>query len=401
VAPPAGNARFPLFDGLRAIAALTVFLSHVLLASEYHAGRYVGPTSSVPDELLNHMDWGVAIFFIISGFLLYRPFVTARWHLAPATPVRTFWRRRVLRVIPAYWLALTVLAIYPGLGFGLGGAWPYYSLLHIYSPQTSTGGLAVSWTLCVEASFYLLLPLFALGMARLTRAAAPRLALRRELAVLTGLALVSVAGHVYVTNGGHTASLFYLTRTLPLNLDWFALGMALALASVAGREVFREACGSVGRLLPLGGSALWWGATAAFWLACVAIESRHPYEPLRHVLFGLAAFCLAVPAVFEARGLVARVLGDQRLAWLGLISYGIYLWQLQLLSVLHNWGLDAGDTTGGMVLLGAVGFVFTVTVAAASYYLLEKPILAYKYRHVRGAESPERGVGAARPQEAR
>jgi peptidoglycan/LPS O-acetylase OafA/YrhL len=380
VAPPPGNPRFPLFDGLRAIAALTVFLSHVALASEEHHGVYTTLGSGFGYQLLSHLDWGVAIFFLISGFLLYRPFVAARQGTAPHTSVRTFLRRRVLRVIPGYWLALTILAIYPGLGLTFNNAWAYYSLLHIYSRGTSYGGLSVSWTLCVEASFYLLLPLYSLGVARITRGVETIGAVRRELVVLGALSALTLLLQVYVTDGGHTASLFYLTRTLPLCLDWFALGMGLALASTVGLDTFRHAFAPA-RWVSLSGSAWWWVASVALWLACVGIESVKPYQPLRHALYGLAAFCLLVPAVFARPGIIARFLAHKSIMWLGLISYGIYLWQLSLLGLIHNqWGLNSRNSVGGMVVLGACGLSLTIASAATSYYLVERPILRLKYR---------------------
>jgi peptidoglycan/LPS O-acetylase OafA/YrhL len=388
VAPPPGNPRFPLLDGLRAIAALTVFVFHVGLASEEHHGIYTGLGSGFGYQLLGHLDWGVTIFFLIAGFLLYRPFVAARYVTAPATPVRTFLRRRVLRVVPAYWLALTVLAIYPGLGLTVGNAWWFYGFVHIYSRNTSYAGLAVSWTLCVEPSFYVLLPWYSKIMAYATQHLPSTNAVRRELIVLAAFAAIALLLQVYITDGGHTTSLFFLTRTLPLCLDWFALGMGLAVLSVVGPDVTRSAV-PLARRVALNGSAWWWAAAAGLWLACVVVENYRPYQPLRHALYGAAAFCLLVPAVFGERGVVSRVLSARWIAWLGLISYGIYLWQLRLLLLFHDWGLNAHNSTGGLLLLGVSGLAATLAFATASYYLFGRPILRFKYRG--RAVAPSRG----------
>lgn len=117
-------------------------------------------------------------------------------------------------MIPAYWLALTVLAIYPGLGLTVGNAWVYFGFLHIYSKSTSYGGLDVSWSLCAEATFYLLLPVYSLLVARLTRRVGKVRGVRRELSVLGALSAFALLLQVYITDGGHTASLFFLTRML-------------------------------------------------------------------------------------------------------------------------------------------------------------------------------------------
>ena len=108
VKPPPGNPRFPLFDSLRGLAALAIVLTHVGLGSGANYNAAYG-------ALLARLDIGVTLFFVLSGFLLYRPFVAARIEDRPALRLRDYARRRVLRIVPAYWLALTVLAIWPGL----------------------------------------------------------------------------------------------------------------------------------------------------------------------------------------------------------------------------------------------------------------------------------------------
>lgn len=108
VAPPPRHPRFPLVDGLRAIAVLCVVLVHA------HGFADAGTTGPA-NRLLGQMGIGVTIFFVISGFLLYRPFIAHRTGGAGAPPVLTYAKRRLLRIYPAYWLALTVLVIAPGL----------------------------------------------------------------------------------------------------------------------------------------------------------------------------------------------------------------------------------------------------------------------------------------------
>src|SRR5207248_7970993 len=93
---------FPACDGLRAVAAGSVLLFHVATSTGFVARSELG-------RYFNQLDVGVDVFFVLSGFLLYRPF--ARAHLRgeeiPAT--RRYLVRRFLRILPAYWLVLTVL----------------------------------------------------------------------------------------------------------------------------------------------------------------------------------------------------------------------------------------------------------------------------------------------------
>jgi len=98
------TAFFPGFDGLRAIAALMVLTTHVWLASSYHNARLM--------PYLAQLDIGVPVFFVISGFLLYRPFVVARFDERQTPAAGSFWWRRALRIFPAYWVALIIVSAF-------------------------------------------------------------------------------------------------------------------------------------------------------------------------------------------------------------------------------------------------------------------------------------------------
>jgi len=106
--------RFPAFDGLRAIAALTVVAVH----TSFIAG--LTPRNPAVGRYTGRLEIGVAVFFLISGFLLYRPFVVAHLSAAPKPRTGAFWLRRILRIVPAFWLVLFiethVLHAGPGLG---------------------------------------------------------------------------------------------------------------------------------------------------------------------------------------------------------------------------------------------------------------------------------------------
>src|SRR4051812_30593358 len=88
--------RFPLVDGLRAVAAIGVLLTHSAISSG------LVTTGATGFRYAQRLEVGVTIFFVISGFVLYRPFLLAR-----VDGARYAWRR-ALRIVPAYWIALTV-----------------------------------------------------------------------------------------------------------------------------------------------------------------------------------------------------------------------------------------------------------------------------------------------------
>ena len=95
---------FPAMDGYRALAALAVLLAHVALLSG------IVRTNTAFGPYLARADVGVSVFFLLSGFLLYRPFVAARLAGRPSGSLGGYVRRRALRILPAYWFALTIVA---------------------------------------------------------------------------------------------------------------------------------------------------------------------------------------------------------------------------------------------------------------------------------------------------
>src|SRR5205807_554768 len=130
----------------------------------------------------SELKGGVAVFFVISGFLLYMPYARAIRDGAPLPNWRDYTRRRVVRILPAYWCALTILGL-AGLAASVFtvGWWRYYGLAQIYNPATLIGGLSVAWSLCVEATFYLCLPFFARWMAARAGRGTPAGAARSQL----------------------------------------------------------------------------------------------------------------------------------------------------------------------------------------------------------------------------
>src|SRR3954470_1351783 len=109
--------RFPLMDSLRAVAALSVLAFH----AAFFAGMYTSDSPLRP--YLAQPLAGVTVFFVISGFLLYRPFVRARAADDPAPRASAYAWRRFLRIVPAYWLALTVIAVWLSLDTVFHPAW--------------------------------------------------------------------------------------------------------------------------------------------------------------------------------------------------------------------------------------------------------------------------------------
>jgi peptidoglycan/LPS O-acetylase OafA/YrhL len=369
--------RFPLMDSLRAIAALAVLATHaaVFAGLETAGGTTMGQYAA-------RLDAGVAVFFVISGCLLYRPFVRTRLAGAPAPATGPYAWRRFLRIVPAYWLALTLITLLwgtPGEVFGWPGLIQYYGVAQAYSVDTFGGGLTQAWSLTIEVAFYIFLPIWAFAMRRV-------LGRRGFRAEAVALGLLFAAGVVYklVVLSGGAASKVAITPqlvSLPAYLDHFALGMGLAVLSIWVEQQRRlpRALGWIDRFPSLS----WLVALIAFWVVSTRIGLHGRFlEPFsstnyleRHLLYGVFGVCLVAPAVVgdQTQGVVRRFLALRPLLWLGLVSYGIFLWNLAMLDRLQHWGFS-----GNYLFWCVAGVAVTAPVAALSYYVVERPALSLK-----------------------
>jgi peptidoglycan/LPS O-acetylase OafA/YrhL len=388
VAPPPGNPRFPLMDSLRAIAALSVLVTHTGFLSGANGSTWYGP-------YLARLDIGVTVFFLLSGFLLYRPFVSARFGERERPRIPDYARRRLLRILPAYWLALTVLAFWPGLTqMWEPHDWVYYGLVQIYFHQWMAGGLLPAWSLAIEISFYAALPLIVVLMERPFMGRTREAKIRSELAMLTVLAVAAIAFRVIVRASEGDVPDSNLYFTLVGNFDWFVLGMGLALASVVVAGMERPP--ALVRLVERRPSLAWLVAGVLFWAIAtqMGITADFPQAYTdsewlwEHLFYGAIAFFLLLPAVFgdSLGGLPRVILRNRVLAWLGLISYGIFLWHHPFVGEVATWNFG-GWRFAGMTL---ATFAFAVGCAALSYYLVERPLLRFKHR------SPKRRHPVAR-----
>lgn len=397
VAPPPGNPRFVLFDSLRAIAVIAVLVFHVTSITNATSDGLLGDVFGVLG------NQGLTVFFVLSGFLLYRPFVAARARGAPVPSVARYARRRVLRIVPAYWLALTILAVFPGIvGVFSGDWWRYYLFLSLYTQRTLVTGIPVAWTLCVEVTFYLSLPLWAFAM----RAWRPRSGSRGWLtAELSALSLMALGGIVVDVLASRRLISNTLADSLLGECVWFALGMTLAVLSVADAR---------GQLPPrpkaivVDHPGLCWAGAGACLVAVAAVlrpgsvfnivlqlETKQPYARTLGAiaLTGALMVLLVGPAVFgeQAGGWPRRFLRSPAMAWIGLISYGVYLWHLPIAEWLARSADPSQFSATGLGLLAHVHvlstpvlfvatLVLSLGVAAASYYAVELPILRRKER---------------------
>jgi peptidoglycan/LPS O-acetylase OafA/YrhL len=381
---PSRPRQFPSLDGYRALAAVAVLTTHVGFQTAHSVNGALGGAVA-------RLEIGVTLFFLLSGFLLYRPYSRAAMQGTPTQALVPYLWRRVLRVLPAYWVAvIAALLLVRGnedARTDLSVWIEQLLLLQIYVEGAFVPGLTQMWSLCVEVAFYLTLPLLAAVATKRHRGDA-RASARSQLSVLLTMALSAWSWQLWVRSGrGPNPELASLW--LPGFLDWFALGMAFAVAHSYLHLVPPGSWSRYGRVLVDVARAPWacWSAAGGLYLLAItplggprSLETPAPGEGLfRHVLYGAIAALVMLPGLLESRRGPGRLLASPAFRWIGLVSYGVFLYHLVVLDLVFV-SQNREFFTGGFwqVLLPTLGI--TLLVAGVSWYLLESPLLRLKSR---------------------
>ena len=387
------RSRLESVDGYRAVAALAVVVFHVaFLGGE--------TTESAAGWALARLDVGVSLFFVLSGFLLYRPFAVAHLRDEPMPALGPYLRRRLLRIFPAYWLALGALALIGEFRpTDLGQVVQYALILQPYDRfRIFDGVLHQAWTLAVEIGFYVLLPVFA-GVVARQRGSTERRARAQEVAVVSLAAVGLVARCVVLAADPASLALLWL----PTHLLPFGLGMALA--TLWAREATGVSLGRA-RLFGLVEQARWYPAAlaaAAFWAVSTQLDLPRTPELVvysfgqelgRHVLFASGAFFVLAAGMGGSGGAVARALSARPLRWLGAVSYGVYLAHVDVLERLIK-DPDPGRLPFWL-LFGRVALA-SLALATVSYLLVERPLQRLSRRTWRRPRPRVAGGGVRRP----
>ena len=345
----------PAVEGMRACAAMGVVVTHVAFQT--------GHSSGVAGRLFGRFDLAVAVFFALSGFLLWRGHAAAARDLGSRPRTGHYLRSRVVRIMPAYVVAvIVILTLLPDADHASLTVWlANLTLTQIYVPLTLTGGLTQMWSLSVEVSFYLALPVLAL-LAR-------RLPVRARPWAIAALAALSLAwGWVH---GGYGIN--------PLNwppafFSWFAAGMLLAEWAYSGVGLpVRLAQKKAGRVFM---AVI---AVSAYLVAASPLAGPEGLVPgtatqfaVKTAMGSLVAFALVAPLVLDGPDTPHRVLGTTGMVTLGRWSYGLFIWHLAALAMVFPV-LGTFPFTGRMPMVLVLTLIFGWAIAAVSYGLVESP----------------------------
>ena len=350
----------PAVEGMRACAAIGVVITHVAFQT--------GHSSGVAGRLFGRFDLAVAVFFALSGFLLWRGHAAAARNLGSRPRTGHYLRSRVVRIMPAYVVAVVViLSLLPDADQASPIVWlANLTLTQIYVPLTLTGGLTQMWSLSVEVSFYLVLPILAL-LAR-------RLAVQARVPAIAGLAGLSWAWGWVSPFLVHSGPGINPLNWPPAFFSWFAAGMLLAEWAYSGIGLpVRLAQKKAGRVLMAVVAVL------AYLVAASPLAGPEGLIPgtatqfaVKTAMGSLVAFALVAPLVLDRMDTPHRMLGSTGMVALGRWSYGLFVWHLAALAMVFPV-LGTFPFTGRMPMVLVLTLIFGFAIAAVSYALVESP----------------------------
>ncbi len=352
----AGPNRVASLTGIRAVAALLVVATHAAYTTGKYVQGYFGLVSA-------RLEIGVPIFFVLSGFLLFRPWVKSLATDGAEPSLRRYAWHRVRRIMPAY--VVTVLIAYAIYHFRTAGPNPGHSWYGLFRNLTFTQiytfnylrgylhqGLTQMWSLAVESNFYVVLPVLAylLLVVLCGRQWRPKLLLFGigTLMLITPVWLIAVHMTTSVPNGARL--------WLPTYLIWFLTGMSLTVLQQMGVRCYAFIA------LPL--------AAVCYVIASTPIAGDPTTSPLmlsqalyKAVFYAAISGLMVAPLALGNHGLYARFLATRPMVWLGEISYEIFLVHLITMEFAMVYIMQDHVYTGSMPGLFVATMVLTIPPA--------------------------------------
>jgi peptidoglycan/LPS O-acetylase OafA/YrhL len=333
--------RIERLDGIRAVAVLLVFAAHTVLP--WHGWE------------------GVHLFFVLSGFLITGILRRARhdhffW--------RPFYIKRATRILPPLLLCLligyilyspplSVLALY-----GLFAA----NIMQLTSHHID-GGLVVLWSLSVEEHFYLLWPF------------AVRFLSRRHLLLLCTVLLI-VEPIARLLTGIHYQNLNVVYMLTPFQLDGLLAGSVLSLLCEV--ESSRATIARVSRPLAIALLSLYLALTL-FWKPFSLESNTLVFKSLGYSLIAFTAASIIAAVYLHPRSVVSRLLDSWPMVFLGTISYGCYLFHMEMIDVVIRISQRIYGHPRGLLAM-PIGIAATIVFSWLSFHLYERPIVLWGRR---------------------
>jgi peptidoglycan/LPS O-acetylase OafA/YrhL len=344
----------PAVEGMRACAAMGVVITHVAFQT--------GHSTGMAGRLFGRFDLAVAVFFALSGFLLWRGHAAAARGLRRTPETGHYLRSRFVRIMPAYLVAVVViLTLLPDNNSPSPTVWlANLTLTQIYLPLTLTAGLTQMWSLAVEVSFYIALPVLALMARRLPASA--------RVPVIAAFAAASWAWALIPV---HTPYGVNALNWPPAFFSWFAAGMLLAEWTVSPLGLPHRLARRRVLMAVI--------AVAAYLVAASPLAGPQGLTPatagqfaVKTSMGALVAAALVAPLVLDRPDTGHRFLGSAPMVTLGRWSYGLFIWHLAALTMVFPI-IGEFAFNGHMPVVLVLTVVFGFAIAAVSYGLVEHP----------------------------
>jgi peptidoglycan/LPS O-acetylase OafA/YrhL len=381
-------------DGVRAIACIMVVTFHSTSVINGYSNILQTNFFNALNLLLSK---GTILFFLLSGFLLFLPYVKALLFEKSWPQARMFYLRRTLRIVPGYFFSLFAIILLEKPSYLEFHHWlTLLSFLTFFMTHSQSSAMnPVYWTLAVEFQYYMLLPLIALGIYGLTRLVCPK----QRLWVVAGSLFAMIIWGLAARFWGETlfakpnAQVFltshpviriitfvvYGSSSLDSGkyIEDFAVGMLLAVCYIVMTNTSR---GEIYQRVFLRLSPwLWWLGLALLAFAAwqnIGVFVVYPRWGIE-LTYGLGFGCCILAILFNGSGLLKRIFEWTPLRWIGLISFSTYLWQFPLIDILKlDFSADLFKHFSrllALIIFASLECIVMLSFSFILYVLVEKP----------------------------
>lgn len=378
---------YPQLDTMRAVGSIAVVATHTSFWSGVIGNGLWGAATQ-------RLEVGVAIFFVLSGFLLGRPYLqTLHSEGEHDSTVRYFWKR-LLRIFPVYAVCVTgaFLLISENRELGFGRFVQNLLLVDLYFADRLPQGLTQMWSLTTELAFYLILPLLMAFVVRILCRHTWRP--RRIIAFFVFLYAVNIVATASST--GTIANLEgWVGRSLISHIGWFALGLIIAVLTLDETEEAPLRTTTLITRIAHDRATSWTAAITLFVIAATPLAGS-PFlvsitateAVTRNLLYGAIAFLLIIPCVLgDPDTRTARLVAHPFLRHLGHISYSLFCCHVALIYLLApRMGFDLFQGRPFALFFLILGI--SLVAAELLYRVVELPFLRLKsWRAEKAAEA--------------